>query len=306
MMRFATSYDALLRPHLYDPLDAVLFRTNPDALYAELSRLVYYAFPPRQARLSEALAAHGFTDWHFFENPATNTQVLALLDHAGSAIVVFRGTESASRLDILTDAAFFKRDWHMGGRVHRGFARAYAGPGSTRWIDRNGRTGPLHDRGFAIRDCLGAWLAQNAKGRLVATGHSLGGALATLFASEHPRCELVTFGSPLVGDKTFAALFDDPARVVWRFRDCGDLVSTVPFAWLGFSHTRGLCHIDRNGHLRDWPEGSAAIAEDRREARRDYRKVPRFNLTQVKLRGMADHAPINYVSALLGKREPLL
>jgi hypothetical protein len=305
-MRFATSYDALLRPYLQDPLDADLFRSNPEALCAELSRLVYYAFPPSQARLSAALTAHNFADWHYFENPASNTQALALLDHAGTAHVVFRGTESTSLLDILTDAAIGKRRWHMGGRVHRGFASAYAGKGSTRWIDRDGRHGPLHDRGFSIRDCLGAWLAQHARGRLVATGHSLGGALATLLASEHPRCELVTFGCPRVGNGAFAALFDDPARVVWRFRDCCDLVSRVPPEWIGFRHPHGLRHIDREGTLRAWPEDSPDIAADRRAARRDYRRVPRLNLTQVKLRGMADHAPVNYVSALLRRREPLI
>lgn len=305
-MRFATSYDALLRPYLQDPLDAELFRNNMQALCAELSRLVYFAFPPHQARLSAVLATHNFSDWHYFENPASNTQALALLDNAGTAYLVFRGTESTSLIDIMTDAAIGKRRWHMGGRVHRGFAKAYAGTGSTRWIDRDGRHGPLHDRGFSIRDCLGAWLAQHAKGRLVATGHSLGGALATLLASEHPRCELVTFGSPRVGDSAFVALFDDPARVVLRFRGCCDLVSRVPPAWIGFRHPPGLRHIDHAGHLREWPEGSSEVVADRRQARRDYRQVPRFNLTQVKLRGMADHAPVNYVSALLGKREPLI
>lgn len=304
-MHFATSYDALFRPYLDDPLDPALFGPHPDALCAELARLAYFAFPPQARRLSEALAAHGFADWNFFEDPSSNTQAIALRDTGGTAYVAFRGTEQTSKRDVLTDAAFGKRHWHMGGKVHRGFARAYTGPGSTLWIDRSGRPGPLHDRGFSVRDCLAAWLAQHAAGRLIATGHSLGAALATLLASEHPACELVTFGSPLVGNAAFAALFDDPARKIRRYRGCCDLVTAVPFAWIGYRHLRGLRHIDRDGAVQDWQDGEAAILADRRQARRDYRVVPKFNLTQVKLRGMADHAPINYVSALLGSRRPL-
>lgn len=304
-MRFATSYDALFRPFLQDSLDPALFAGRPEALCAELSRLIYFAFPPTAKRLSSALAAHGFTDWHYFEDRRSSTQALALLDSQNAAHVVFRGTEKTSRRDILTDAAFVKRPWHMGGKVHRGFARAYAGQGSVLWHDRKGRPGLMHDRGFNVRDCIGAWLAQNKHTRLVVTGHSLGAALATLLASEHPHAELVTFGSPLVGDDQFAALFDNPARVVRRYRDCTDLVTTVPYGLIGYRHLRGLVHIDRNGNLTGWRDGDPEVIEDRKAARRDYRRVPKWNLTQVKLRGMADHAPVNYVSALLGRRRPL-
>lgn len=304
-MRFATSYDALFRPYLQDPVDPDLFTNRPEALCAELSRLAYFPFPPDASRLAAAFERHGFVDWHFFEEPHRDTRAIALVDADGTAWIAFRGTEKTSRSNILTDAAFLKRPWHIGGRVHRGFRRAYSEAGSVRWTDRDGKPGPMHDRGFSMRDCLGTWVAQHARGRLVVTGHSLGAALATLLASEHLQAELVTFGSPLVGNAEFAALFDDPARIVKRYRGCCDLVTSIPYPLIGYRHLRGLRHIDLDGVERDWHDDDRAVIEDREQARRAYRAVPKWNLTQVKLRGMADHAPINYVSALLGLRQPL-
>jgi pimeloyl-ACP methyl ester carboxylesterase len=89
--------------------------------------------------------------------------------------------------------------------VHQGFARAYA---------------TVHD---AIREEL----ARHG-GTLLITGHSLGAALATLAAADHAGRQpaLITFGSPRVGDATFARLLAGlPIR---RFVDCCDVVTRIP------------------------------------------------------------------------------
>ena len=58
------------------------------------------------------------------------------------------------------------------------------------------------------------------------TGHSLGGALATLCAQMFNEVQGVyVFGSPRVGDTAFAAAY---ARPLWRFCNDGDVVVTVP------------------------------------------------------------------------------
>lgn len=76
------------------------------------------------------------------------------------------------------------------------------------------------------------------------TGHSLGGAMATLgcllfkagseYQSEGLRC--ITFGSPRVGDQAFASYFDTVIRESWRYtRDRDPIVHLPPQAW-GFVH----------------------------------------------------------------------
>jgi hypothetical protein len=72
------------------------------------------------------------------------------------------------------------------------------------------------------------------------TGHSLGGALATLYVAEntaagHLSIPLIcTFASPRVGDPTFAAQFDQFGIASWRIVNEPDLVPKLPL--LGFQH----------------------------------------------------------------------
>ncbi len=74
------------------------------------------------------------------------------------------------------------------------------------------------------------------------TGHSLGAALATLYAMENAKTEqlvnpaLCTFASPLVGDATFAAAFNTLGLTSWRVDNAPDLVPKIPPAILGFVH----------------------------------------------------------------------
>ncbi len=68
------------------------------------------------------------------------------------------------------------------------------------------------------------------------TGHSLGGALATLATADLAINEIpaamYNIASPRVGNNAFAKEFDDNARVLarWRVANTEDIVTTVPFA----------------------------------------------------------------------------
>lgn len=305
-MKYECSRDALYRPHLSPPLDPGLFKGKPDALCAELARLAYFAFPPASSALAAALAGHGLKQALYFEDATTNTQAFAALDERQTAYVVFRGTESSGTADLLTDIAILRRNWDQGGTVHRGFANAYDSNGAVAAHNGEGHavTG-YHRAGLNLRQALRKWVAACGCKRLVAAGHSLGGALATLFASDHASAELVTFGSPAVGDAAFAALFADENRKVRRYRDCRDAVARLPPSLIGYRPTKNEVYIDRNGKLHDPPPAPLAILADQAEGVLQYAPLALSGWGTVKVRDLADHAPINYVSAMLGLREAI-
>jgi pimeloyl-ACP methyl ester carboxylesterase len=74
--------------------------------------------------------------------------------------------------------------------------------------------------------------------RLIITGHSLGGAVATIIAAnlqDHiQNLHLVTFGSPRPGGKRFAKRLRVPH---YRFVHGKDVVPHLPSSILGFRHT---------------------------------------------------------------------
>jgi len=249
---------------------------------AELSRLAYYRFDEGDApRLTRALTAAGFSEPVFFNAAQTDTQAFACLSPRRTAFIAFRGTQAGKPRDFIADARFGWADGPGGSRIHSGFAGAFDS---------------------VVRD-ISAWLNASGAAATVATGHSLGAALATLFASARPDADLVTFGSPRVGDAAFVATF--AGRSVRRYVDCTDVVTTVPPEGLGFRHLDGEIYIDRDGAAHAPAPGAEAMREDRRTARRHYLRKHAWKVWRnVMARDLADHAPVNYVSGATGRREP--
>ena len=178
--------------------------------------------------------------------------------HNDEAIfVVFRGTQvrkpgigqdptEAWReiiKDWKSDAQFQLVSWDHGGAVHRGFKEAF----DTIW-ERDVHPYLQH-------------LKHDGKDRAVwFTGHSLGAALATLGADLYGGAQgLYTFGSPLVGDSTFASDFHVNT---YRFVNNNDIVARIP-PWgpygsnLGkfgnYEHVGFLKYLDKDGELHDNP-----------------------------------------------------
>jgi GH25 family lysozyme M1 (1,4-beta-N-acetylmuramidase) len=87
------------------------------------------------------------------------------------------------------------------------------------------------------------------------TGHSLGAALATLYAMENAKTEqianpmLCTFASPLVGDATFATTFNALELTSWRIDNIKDLVTKVPPTILGFRHVDQQEQVNSSGKV---------------------------------------------------------
>ncbi|MGH7852105.1 MAG: lipase family protein [Candidatus Binatia bacterium] len=265
------------RENLYHPeMGPTIFkagdRPSDELLCAEASRLAYKKFerdPASKAEIVDALARVGYAQVEFFSD--NGTQAFAAADSHSSVLLAFRGTEQ-SPMDVAADLETLPVPWTAGGRVHAGFARAL----SHVWRQ------------------IEAWL-QSHPDRWLYTGHSLGAALATLAASLRKPAKLIVFGSPLVGDGDFRKTLAGVA--IDRYVDCCDLVCRIPPEELGFRHVASPAYIDRVGNIKTGVSAAEMIA-DQIEARAEYWVKHAGKIGNIKNRDLADHAPLNYVSAL--------
>jgi hypothetical protein len=246
-----------------------------DAICAECARLAYLRFesdPSERMRLASDLQRVGAVALEIF-NADRDSQAFAAVIPAAGPVVVFRGTEPDKATDIGTDLEANTTAWHKGGRVHAGFASAFAALRTQiqPWLDRNGSTAPIF------------------------TGHSLGGALATLAASEWPGSRLTTIGSPRVGDADFARTIQAPVR---RYVNCCDIVTRVPPDTDWYTHVGERLYFDRNG-VPLTAASDAAVSADRSAARDAYLLHDAWVTGNNLLRDLADHAPINYLRGLI-------
>jgi hypothetical protein len=143
-------------------------------------------------------------------------------------LVSFAGTKSI--LDWLTDARIIQDPFKEDGFVHRGFQGRF-------WS-----IWPQIKRGFS---------GFSPGYPVLVTGHSLGGALASLAAYEFAKDfrfvpTLVTFGSPRVGDKGFVRAFGETVKDSLRIQHHDDLVPRVPKIF--YEHVDKLLRIGDDGH----------------------------------------------------------
>jgi len=89
------------------------------------------------------------------------------------------------------------------------------------------------------------------------TGHSRGGALAILAAmilarhGESHRLEVITFGSPRVGNDKFASYFASLVKKSWRVVNQRDIVPHLPPSkWLHFHHVEREIWVQADGTFR--------------------------------------------------------
>lgn len=269
-MRAVTTWTDLLRPGdgtdffsrrpfpPFEPHAAGFSRTN--ALWlAELSRLIYRRDveeenPPKQPTRSGLLATAGLRQVAFFRSEETDTQGMLVQRDVDPvyAVLVFRGTEQRLK-DFLTDLrvgtdALVGDDY----AVHEGFRQSL----ESVWQDV--------DRALSGLSCP-----------VFYTGHSLGGALATLAAARRRPRGLYTFGSPRVGNQAFVRSLGDVP--VFRVVDDWDAVAVLPPEALGFEHV---------GELIDLSEPSVPFT---------INPLAWLKLMFSPAKFLADHAPVNYV-----------
>ena len=237
-------------------------------LCAEISRLVYCR---DRETVRQNLNGAGFAECEFFDEGGT--QAILAVDKE-RAVLAFRGTEGDDPTDIFVDALFVPEPWMSGGKVHMGFAKALEHV----WPVIEPHLESLNDDSV-----------------LLFTGHSLGAALATLAASRHKPNGLFTYGSPRVGDEKFGETLDE--LEIHRYVDCCDLVCQIPpeppYRHVGKQH-----YIDRLGKVLVNPKITVVVADQNR-ARAEYLFKHALRFKNLPVRDLADHAPINYVVALL-------
>lgn len=138
-------------------------------------------------------------------------------------VLAFRG--SSSIRNFIADLNFAYVDFGCSGcSAHAGFATAWREPRSD------------------ILTALKATTAQYPSYKLVVTGHSLGGAVATLAAadlrSQGYAADLFTYGSPRVGNGAFASWVSAQSGITARVTHVNDPVPRLPPMLIaGFRHT---------------------------------------------------------------------
>ena len=171
----------------------------------------------------------------WIENKKSDTQgFVATRDKA--IYVVWRGSES--KKDFQNDASIDKVPFiNDGEKVHIGFKYCWESV-----------VGDTYD---AIDTAL-----ENLQGEttdIVVCGHSLGGAVATLYAHSikkhypHYNVKCVTIGSPRVGNKTFKENYDSYEIDTLRIVHNNDLVTHTPY--IRFYHVNYQLRLDNNGNV---------------------------------------------------------
>ena len=225
------------------------------------------------------LEGGGFKLIKTFNSKETDTQAfLAVSDDF--AVLAFRGTEVAKKVDIETDAIAVKMST-LQGEVHKGFAKAYA----------------------SIEPDIEAQIKVLQDIPLYITGHSLGAALATVCTQrlEHtPEFQeriaaCYTYGSPRVGDSHFDMDFKSP---IYRVVNTTDIVTVVPLLAMGYVHVGDVRYLGRQPG--DMKRGIPIL-----------RRIFYFLITLLRLFGplVGDHAISEYrrkLEAIAQKRNPTI
>jgi triacylglycerol lipase len=214
--------------------NAKAFGYHPYNAYS-LASVAQLAYAPRDIAL-QVISDWGFdtSRIRFFDK--NDTQAILLADDE-KILVAFRGSEPVLA-DWITNAKI-RKTASPAGNVHRGFYAAF----NQVWID--------------VEDAIEELRAGEIPQSLWFTGHSLGGALATLatMACKFNELPIVvnglyTYGSPRVGSERFAANFNNVFRgQTFRIVNNNDVVTRVPPSNLDYSHVGQLKYFDHKGDL---------------------------------------------------------
>lgn len=213
----------------YDPGESPEHLLATGLTLAALSNAAYEDDPI--ARRLDAEDAH-FDVLHFEDRPGTDAQAFVVRDNR-AIVVAIRGTEMDSPLDVLLDASVVTSNGIFKG-AHAGFASA------------------VYSLAPSVTDVIRDAKSRDPRLQVWLTGHSLGGAMAQIYAM-HLRDVgirvdgVVTFGAPAPGKSDFSVFYGGLAERTHRFENEEDIVPCMPpdqVAWIQNGHTH-VVYADR-------------------------------------------------------------
>ena len=192
---------------------------------ARLSQEVYQSFSSLRF---ESVVGVTLTLFESQDQGETDTQVALLYQaETDNLYVVFRGSDQTT--DWINNFQFRQQVYPYGDemstdvRFHRGFMTAY----------------------FSVRDRLQAEIRKYPNAAITVTGHSLGGAVATIATLDlqynitqvtGQSIQLYTFGAPRVGNQALINSFQQRVPQSHRFVYGWDIVTRIPRSWQGYVH----------------------------------------------------------------------
>ncbi len=207
----------------HGPVQA-LDRIQASLLFAQISRVSYL----QPHAVNHYIPRLGLQLEHFADRNGAQAYVFG---NESDIIVACRGTEPNDWNDVKADVNALTVLAETVGRVHRGFKQE---------VDD-------------LWPALEAEIAEDDR-TLWFTGHSLGGAMATISAG---RCFLAhipatpqavyTYGAPRVGTSRYINNVDVDLT---RWVNNNDIVPRVPPTWMGYRHTGRRMYINTYGKVR--------------------------------------------------------
>jgi hypothetical protein len=207
------------------PVNRAYFSDRTAWVMASMAQLAYQEFEKDETSLGlfvSKLDSGGFTLVDTFSVGGTQA---FLAYNKIYAVLAFRGTSDWK--DVQTDATANRKPT-PDGKVHAGFYQAYVDVAGT------------------IKDKLKIPEVKDLP--LYITGHSLGGALATVATQDLEKSGLkdhiaacYTFGSPRVGNADFDKTIRSP---VYRVINFTDIVTFLPLLTMGYIHVGDVRYLD--------------------------------------------------------------
>ena len=195
-----------------------LHESQRRVLMAKFAKYAY--FDHQEAK--QVAKAEGFNKTEFYDIDGAQVYLFRN-SNANDLIISCRGTQPGEMNDVMADLEVFKSDSVTGTKIHQGFKEE---------VDK-------------IYDVVEGRVKRLAGHKIWVTGHSLGGAMATIlaqrleFAGGHDVDTLYTYGSPRAGGPRFRAWCEKHLNHQ-RFVNNNDVVPCIPtfFRW---RHS-GKCH----------------------------------------------------------------
>lgn len=195
------------------------------------SKLAEYVYKPAEQFMAQVKREFGLSS----EFSSADGSDVAVCWNLERVIIVCRGTQPTQMSDIKADLKAYKTKFRDICWCHDGFKDE---------VEKN------LDWAMEVATKNGL----NSK-QVSVCGHSLGGAMAHLFAlyisHQHSNTvKLFTYGSPRVGGTSFVRAWQSCSIEAHRFRNNNDVVTDVPFSLMGYKHVGELHYINHYGNIR--------------------------------------------------------